>query len=83
MADSISDIIASVTRPGAFSHDRTDEDQQRQHDLQLLTRAWSSERVAPELLPYPSKLMDRIMARIRAQVIRRYIYIYISPDAAL
>lgn len=66
MAD-IADIIASATRGQNYGRSQ-DEDQQRQHDLQLLTRAWVAERTAPELLPYPSKLMDRTMARIRAQV---------------
>ena len=65
MAD-IADIIASVTR-GQNVGLGQDEDLQRQHDLQLLTRAWIAERTAPELLPYPSKLMDRIMTKIRAQ----------------
>ncbi|KAL9057764.1 MAG: hypothetical protein Q9162_002105 [Coniocarpon cinnabarinum] len=69
MAD-ISDIIASVTR-GQLGSSAQDEEQQRQHDLQLLTRAWVAERTAPELLPYPTKLMERIMGRIRAQVYSR------------
>lgn len=37
-------------------------------DLQALTRAWVSERVGPELMPYPEQLMERTMARIRRQV---------------
>lgn len=37
-------------------------------DLQELTRAWVAERVAPELLPYPDALMERVSARIRKQV---------------
>jgi GINS complex subunit 4 len=37
-------------------------------DLQELTRAWVAERVAPELLPYPDALMERVLGRIRRQV---------------
>jgi GINS complex subunit 4 len=41
---------------------------QETKDLQILTRAWVAERVAPELLPYPEELMDRILERIAKQV---------------
>ncbi|KAI9788139.1 MAG: GINS complex subunit [Peltula sp. TS41687] len=37
-------------------------------DLQALTRAWVSERVGPEIMPYPERLMERTMDRIRRQV---------------
>ena len=37
-------------------------------DLQELTRAWVTERSAPEILPWPEALMDRVLARIRKQV---------------
>ncbi|KAF2808039.1 GINS complex, Sld5 component [Mytilinidion resinicola] len=37
-------------------------------DLQELTRAWVAERVAPELLPYPDALMERVLTRIRRQI---------------
>jgi GINS complex subunit 4 len=37
-------------------------------DLQELTRCWVAERVAPEILPWPSDLMDRVLERIRRQV---------------
>lgn len=37
-------------------------------DLQALTRAWVSERVGPEIMPYPEQLMERTMDRIRRQV---------------
>jgi GINS complex subunit 4 len=37
-------------------------------DLQNLTRSWIAERCAPELLPYPSELMDRVLARISRQI---------------
>jgi GINS complex subunit 4 len=41
---------------------------QETKDLQTLTRAWVAERVAPELLPYPEELMERILERIARQV---------------
>jgi hypothetical protein len=37
-------------------------------DLHALTRSWVTERCAPELLPYPTDLLDRTMARIAEQV---------------
>lgn len=37
-------------------------------DLQALTRAWVAERTAPELLPYPTDLIERVTARLRKQV---------------
>ena len=41
-------------------------------DLQELTRAWVTERSAPEILPWPDALMERILERIRGQVCRPY-----------
>jgi len=41
---------------------------QESNDLQSLTRHWVSERCAPELLPYPTELMDRVLSRIAAQI---------------
>ena len=41
---------------------------QETRDLQELTRAWVTERSAPEILPWPESLMERIMDRIRQQV---------------
>lgn len=64
----IADILASVTRDAHAAHGVPDDGVRHQQDLQLLTRAWVSERVAPELLPYPSELMDRVMTRLRTQV---------------
>ena len=49
----ISDILTSVsvrTPPSTQSL-----------DLQALTRAWINERVAPEVLPWPEELMERVM----------------------
>ncbi|MCJ1355629.1 MAG: GINS complex subunit [Icmadophila ericetorum] len=37
-------------------------------DLQALTRAWVIERSAPELLPWPEALMERVLERIRKQI---------------
>ena len=37
-------------------------------DLQALTRAWVIERTAPEVLPWPEALMERVLERIRKQV---------------
>ena len=55
----IDDILADVSDTG---------EPQEAQDLQALTRAWVSERVAPELLPYPAVLMERILERVRVQV---------------
>lgn len=38
-------------------------------DLQELSRAWVTERSAPEILPWPASLMDRVLERIRLQVV--------------
>ena len=37
-------------------------------DLQELSRAWVTERSAPEILPWPAALMGRVLERIRLQV---------------
>ena len=37
-------------------------------DLQELSRAWVTERSAPEILPWPASLMERVLDRIRQQV---------------
>ncbi|KAG8623116.1 hypothetical protein KVT40_008092 [Elsinoe batatas] len=39
-------------------------------DLHLLTRAWTTERLSPELLPYPSALIQRITTRLASQIAR-------------
>ena len=59
MDDDISDILASVSAAPV---------PQRKLDLQALARAWVNERTAPELLPYPADLCDRVMDRIKKQV---------------
>ncbi|KAI4254683.1 MAG: hypothetical protein LQ352_002957 [Teloschistes flavicans] len=55
----IDDILAEVSG---------DELSLETRDLQELTRAWVTERSAPELLPWPSALMERMMDRIHQQV---------------
>ena len=64
MDPSISDILASVTRAHHATNGTSDSNEPEQ-DLQHLTRAWIAERVAPELLPYPTEMMDRVTRRIR------------------
>jgi GINS complex subunit 4 len=55
----IDDILADID---------TNAVPQETKDLQILTRAWVAERVAPELLPYPEELMERVLERIAKQV---------------
>jgi GINS complex subunit 4 len=55
----IDDILADIDR---------DAVPQENVDLQALTRSWVAERVAPELLPYPDELMERVLERIAKQV---------------
>ncbi|KAF2835635.1 GINS complex, Sld5 component [Patellaria atrata CBS 101060] len=55
----IDDILADV------SHDATPTETR---ELQELTRAWVAERVAPEILPYPERLMENVLERIRKQI---------------
>jgi len=55
----IDDILAEVDHNGL---------PQETQDLQDLTRAWVTERSAPEILPWPTSLMERVLDRIRRQV---------------
>ena len=55
----IDDILAEVE---SQSHP------QELRDLQELTRAWVNERCAPEILPWPDALMERVLERVRTQV---------------
>lgn len=59
----IDDILASVDRTADTS---TPESTALDH--QLLTRFWVAERAVPELLPWPTSLMERMMERVRRQV---------------
>jgi GINS complex subunit 4 len=75
----ISDILASVSRrPGgvggaaSHSHPQGDfgSDTDAFTDHQLLTRAWTAERCAPDLLPWPEGLIGRVMERLQRQIER-------------
>ncbi|KAI5361997.1 Putative DNA replication complex GINS protein SLD5 [Septoria linicola] len=55
----ISDILASVSAPPIDP---------RVLDLQALTRAWINERTSPDLLPYPTDLIDRANNGIKRQI---------------
>ena len=55
----IDDILAEVD--GQFVPQET-------KDLQELTRAWVNERSAPEILPWPDALVERVLRRINTQV---------------
>ena len=55
----IDDLLAEVSADAVPKETR---------DLQELTRAWVAERMAPELLPWPEELMERMLERIRKQV---------------
>ncbi|KAH7081606.1 hypothetical protein BKA63DRAFT_405229 [Paraphoma chrysanthemicola] len=55
----IDDLLAEVA---------VDATPRETRDLQELTRYWVAERVAPELLPWPSDLMDRVLERTRTQI---------------
>ncbi|KAK5115480.1 hypothetical protein LTR62_001139 [Meristemomyces frigidus] len=59
MDDDISDILASISS-STTPHQTL--------DLQALTRAWVNERTSPELLPYPTSLIDRVMERLKKQI---------------
>ncbi|KAL4973857.1 hypothetical protein BDW66DRAFT_141284 [Aspergillus desertorum] len=58
----IDDILASVDQPDVSSPEST------ALDHQLLTRFWVAERSVPEVLPWPARLMDRMMERVRQQI---------------
>lgn len=59
----IDDILASVDRGDVSSPESA------AFDHQLLTRFWVAERGVSELLPWPAPLMERVMNRVRRQVI--------------
>ncbi|KAF2858830.1 GINS complex, Sld5 component [Piedraia hortae CBS 480.64] len=54
--EDIQDILDQVSTPVRPHNDL---------DLQEMVRAWVHERCSPDLLPYPSELIDRVMARMR------------------
>ena len=55
----IDDILAEVDSQSVPQETR---------DLQELTRSWVNERCAPELLPWPEALMERVLERVQKQV---------------
>ncbi|CAI6335218.1 unnamed protein product [Periconia digitata] len=57
--DDIDDILAEIA---------VDSIPQETRDLQELTRCWVAERVAPELLPWPEEVVERVLERIRRQI---------------
>ncbi|RMZ83173.1 hypothetical protein DV738_g1401, partial [Chaetothyriales sp. CBS 135597] len=67
----ITDILAEAGRGGSSSLGGANHDVDTAYtDHILLTRAWTSERCTPALLPYPSALIDRVMQRVRSQIAR-------------
>jgi GINS complex subunit 4 len=67
----ISDILADVhssSSPLSSSHDHLVSTAHLDH--QQLTRLWTSERTCPDVLPWPTELMQRVMSRVRAQITR-------------
>jgi len=68
----ISDILADVSRPlHVTSQSLQDSDPDTAYtDHQLLVRAWTSERCSPDLLPYPTELVARVIERVRSQIAR-------------
>jgi GINS complex subunit 4 len=64
----ISDILADVHASSLSSHDQLASTAHLDH--QQLTRLWTSERTCPDLLPWPTELMQRVMSRVRAQITR-------------
>ncbi|KAL3478089.1 hypothetical protein BJX99DRAFT_224997 [Aspergillus californicus] len=58
----IDDILAAVDSSNTSTPEST------ALDHQLLTRFWVAERSVPELLPWPARLMDRIMNRVQQQI---------------
>lgn len=63
----IDDILASVDR--ATNHSSPES---VTIDHQHLTRLWVAERAVSEVLPWPAELMDRMMERVRKQVLLSY-----------
>jgi GINS complex subunit 4 len=64
----ISDILADVHSSSLSSHDHLASTAHLDH--QQLTRLWTFERTCPDILPWPTELMQRVMSRVRAQITR-------------
>lgn len=64
----ISDILADVNSSSLSHNDHLASTAHLDH--QQLTRLWTSERTCPDILPWPSELMQRVTSRVRAQITR-------------
>jgi GINS complex subunit 4 len=64
----ISDILADVHSSSLSPQDQLASTAHLDH--QQLTRLWTSERTCPDILPWPTELMQRVMARVQAQIAR-------------
>src|SRR5271170_2968419 len=64
----ISDILADVHSSSLSQQDQLASTAHLDH--QQLTRLWTSERTCPDILPWPTELMQRVMARVQAQIAR-------------
>jgi GINS complex subunit 4 len=64
----ISDILAEVHSSSLSPQDQLASTANLDH--QQLTRLWTSERTCPDILPWPTELMQRVMARVQAQIVR-------------
>ena len=64
----ISDILADVHSSSLSSQEHLASTAHLDH--QQLTRLWTSERACPDILPWPTELMQRVMSRVRAQIRR-------------
>lgn len=74
MAD-ISAILAELD-------DYPDSAASKAADLQLLTRAWTNERLSPTLLPYPHEVLERTNDQIRKKIEELEESTYTLADAA-
>lgn len=63
----IDDILANLGPSPIIPQETT--------DLQALTRAWVTERCAPEILPWPESLIERVLDRINAQVPKSFFFL--------
>src|SRR2546421_749822 len=64
----ISDILADIHSPEPLSQSHLTSTAYIDH--QQLTRLWTWERTCLDILPWPTELMQRVMARVRAQITR-------------
>lgn len=60
------DILKDFEKGSEIQKQSTEQD--RANDLAKLTQTWVKERTIPELLPYESELLDRMLERVRKQI---------------